>query len=196
MDWLSNFFQAGFTTAGALGLAAFAMLVIVALVAIVVAISKGSLALVGVGVFAIISVLGLVVFNHAYPSSPPLQEIPRDGKVPARPPPATGTSPRWFDTGLQADWGGKDSFYGAGEVPIYEADGRKFCDDNLLGRVVTCWSSRAADDTSMAKGVPTNIKEKRNDWCAYKDNSVTLARAPDGRAPPGRVYACAHSISP
>ena len=27
---------------------------------------------------------------------------------------------------------------------------------------VTCWSSRPADDTSMAPGVPTNIKEKRN----------------------------------
>jgi hypothetical protein len=191
MDWLPNFFHDAFAAASPLGLAAFAMLVIVALVAIVVAISKGSPVL--VGVLAIISVVAILIFNQLYPTRP-LQDIPGDGKPPAPAPFAPENSARWFDTGLQADWGGKDSFYSAGQFPVYEADERKLCDDNLLGQIATCWSSRPADATSMAPGVPTNIGEKRNDWCAYKDNNVTLARPPDGRAPPGRVYACAHSI--
>jgi hypothetical protein len=194
MDWLSNFFHDAFAAAGPLGLAAFAMLVIVALVAIVVAIRKGSPAL--VGIIAIFSVVGILVFDQLFPPPPPLQRVPADGKPPALPPSVPGNSARWFDTGLQADWGGKDTFYGAGQFPLYEADGKKFCDDSLLGRVVTCWSSRPADANSMAPGVPTNIREKRNDWCAYKDSNVTLAHSPDGHAPPGRVYVCAHSISP
>lgn len=174
MDWLSSFFHDGFATASVLGLGAFAMLVIVALVALVAALSKGSPLV--VFVIATLSVLLIVVLYLLFPKPQVLT--------------------RWFDTGLQADWGGKDTFYGAGQFPIYEANGIKLCNDDLLGRVVTCWSSRPADGNSMATGVPTNIKEKRNDWCAYKDANVTLARAPDGGAPPGRVYACAHSIVP
>jgi hypothetical protein len=194
MDWLSSFFHDAFGAVGPLGMGAFAMLVIVALVALVVALSKGSPLL--VFVIAIVCVVGIVIFNQLFPPPRPFLTIPQDEKPPASAPPAAGNSARWFDTGLQADWGGRDSFYGAGQFPVYEADGKKLCDDNLLGRVVTCWSSRPADNTSMAPGVPTNIKEKRNDWCAYKDNNVTLARAPDGHAVPGRVYACAHSIAP
>lgn len=196
MDWLSNFFHDAFAAAGPLGLAAFAMLVIVALVAIVVAISQGSPLLVAVGVIAIACIVGIFVFNQIYPPPPPLRPI--SGNPPAPAPSAAAGSARWFDTGLQADWGGKDSYYGAGQFPVNEVNGRKLCDENLLGRVATCWSSRAADPTSMAPGVPTNIdiNQHRLDWCAYKDSNVTLARAPDGHAPPGRVYSCAQSISP
>jgi hypothetical protein len=192
-DWLSNFFHEAFAQVGSLGLAAFTMLVIMAVVVIVVALSQGSLKLVGVGVLAIISVGVIFAVDHFYPL-PRFLPVPGDGKSPPPAPPAPANIARWFDTGLQADWGGRDSFYGVGEFPVYEVDGRKLCDDNLLGRVVTCWSSRLADATSMAQGVPTNINTKRNDWCAYKDNNVNLSRAPDGRAL-GRVYACAHSIS-
>jgi hypothetical protein len=194
MDWLPNFFHEAFTAAGPLGLAAFAMVVIVALVGIVVAISQGRPLLVAVGVIAIACVAGIFVFNQLHPG---VQLIPSKGNTSAAAPPAPPNGARWFDTGMQADWGGKDSFYSGGQFPVYEAPGIKLCDDNLLGRVATCWSSRPADATTMAPGVPTNINinEKRLDWCAYKDSNVTLASRQDGVAP-GRVFACAHSISP
>jgi hypothetical protein len=194
--WLKDFFESAFSAAGPLGLAAFAMVIIVALVAIVVAVSNGSRALVGAfGTLALVAVVAILVFNQLYPQ-PKLEKIPVDKPAPAPAPSPVANSARWFDTGLQADWGGYDRFYGAGEKPVYEANGLRLCDDDLLGRVVTCWSSRAADPSSMAPGVPTNIVQRRNDWCAYKDSIVTLAKKPDGGAPPGRVYACAHSISP
>jgi hypothetical protein len=194
--WLKDFFESAFSAAGPLGLAAFAMLIIVAILAIVIAAIGGSRALVAAfGALALIAVVGVLVFNQLYPQ-PKLEKIPVDKPPPASAPSAPADSARWFDTGLQADWGGYDRFYGAGETPVYEANGLKLCNDDLLGRVVTCWSSRAADPTSMAAGVPTNILQRRNDWCAYKDSNVTLVKKPDGGAPPGRVYACAHSISP
>lgn len=188
--WLKDFFSGAFSAAGPLGLAAFTMVIIVALVAILIAASRGSRALVGIfGILALMAVAGILVFSQLYPE-PKLEKIAVDKPPPAPAPSAPAHSARWFDTGLQTDWGGKDRFYGAGE------NGLKLCNDDLLGRVVTCWSSRAADTKSMAAGVPTNISERRNDWCAYKDSNVTLATKPDGGAPPGRVYACAHSISP
>ena len=194
--WLKDFFSGAFSAAGPLGLAAFTMVIIVALVAILIAASRGSRALVGIfGILALMAVAGILVFSQLYPE-PKLEKIAVDKPPPAPAPSAPAHSARWFDTGLQTDWGGKDRFYGAGETPVYEANGLKLCNDDLLGRVVTCWSSRAADTKSMAAGVPTNISERRNDWCAYKDSNVTLATKPDGGAPPGRVYACAHSISP
>jgi hypothetical protein len=191
MEWLSTFFHEAFTAAGPLGLAAFAMVVIVALVAIVLATSSGRPLLVAVGVIAIACVAGIFVFNQLHPG---IQPVPKNGDATAAPP-APPNGARWFDTGMQADWGGKDTFYGAGQFPVYEVSGRTLCDDNLLGRVATCWQSRRADTTSMAPGVPTNINvnENRLDWCAYKDSNVTLALRQDGGAP-GRVYACAHSI--
>jgi hypothetical protein len=187
-DWLPRFFHDAFAAASPLGLAAFAMLVIVALVAVVVTISKGRPAL--IGIIAIVSVVGIVVFNQVFPPPPPLTHI--EGRDSAPAPAPLGNSALWFDTGVQADWSGRDIFYGAGQYPVYEADGRKLCDDDHLGNVVTCWASRRAEVPPMAPGVPTNIREPRNDWCAYK--SVTLAQAPDGHAP-GRVYVCAHSIA-
>jgi hypothetical protein len=194
--WLKDFFSSAFSAAGPLGLAAFAMLVIVAIVAIVVAVLNGSRAFVGAfGTLALVAVVGILVFNQLYPQ-PKVEPIPVDKPPPTPAAAAPANSARWFDTGLQADWGGRDRFYGTGETPVYEANGLKLCDDDLLGRVVTCWSSRSADPTSMAPGVPTNIAGRRNDWCAYKDSNVTLATKADGGAPPGRIYACAHSISP
>lgn len=190
--WLSNFFHEAFTAAAPLGLAAFANVGDCGFGRLIVAISKGSRAL--VGIIAIIAVVGILVFNQLFPPSPPPRPIPNGEKPPVPAPPAPANTALWFDTRIQADWGGKDSFYGAGKFPVYEADGRELCNDNLLGQVVTCWQSRPADATSMAPGVPTNIKERRNDWCAYKDSNVTIATSPDGHAPPGRVYACAHSI--
>lgn len=187
MDWLSSFFREGFAAATPLGLAAFAMLIIVALVIVVVAIRNGSPIL--FGTFAMVCVVGILVFDQL---SHRLIPIP-PGEGAAAPAPAN--SPRWFDTGLQADWGGRDSFYGAGEFPLYAAEGKKLCNADLVGRIATCWQSRPADSKSMASSVPTNFRQNRNDWCAYKDSSVALSRAPDGQFP-GRVYVCAHSIEP
>jgi hypothetical protein len=193
MEWLANFFEYGFGAATTLGLAAFAMLIIVTLVALVVALTKSNPAF--VFLIAIVCVVGLVIFNQLYPSPRPVESVGRQGQQPpAPPPPAAGNPPRWFDSGLQADWGGKDSFYGAGDHPAYAADGRILCDDTHLFQIATCWSSRPANSSSMAAGVPTNILQERNDWCAYKDNNVTLSKPPDGHAPPGRVYVCALSI--
>jgi hypothetical protein len=193
--WLKDFFESAFSAVGPLGLAGYAMLVILALVAIVVA-SGGSRVLAGIfGSLALASILGIVVFNQFFPPPKPLQPVPKDQPTAAAPP-AAADSARWFDTGLQADWGGNDRFYGAGEIPVYAAKGVMLCNDNFLGRIATCWSSRPADSTSMAAGVPTDILQKRNDWCAYKDSNVSLATRPNGSAPPGRVYACAHYITP
>jgi hypothetical protein len=194
--WLKDFFQSAFAAVGPLGLAGFALLVILAIVAVVVGFSKTSRAVVGwLGAAALASVVGITVLTQIYPSPKPLVPIRADAP-PAPSPTVPANSARWFDTGLQADWGGNDRFYGAGEIPVYEANGTKLCDDNFLGRVATCWSSRPANSTSMASGVPTNINQSRNDWCAYKDSSVSLATRPNGAAPQGRVYACAHFIAP
>jgi hypothetical protein len=194
VTWLESFFQNAFAAVGPLGLLGFALLVIVAIVAIIAGV-RGSQLITGiVGTVALLGVVVIATLNQIYPSKTP-QPIPADKAPPAAAP--AGSNARWFDTGLQADWGGKDTFYGGGERPVYEANGRTLCDDGLLGRVATCWGARVANNKSMADGVPTNIDKTagRRDWCAYKDDSVTLATRQDGGAELGRVYACAHSIS-
>jgi hypothetical protein len=172
-DWLSAFFHDGFASATVLGLGAFAMLVIVALVALVVVLNKSSPLY--VFVIATLAVLIIVGLSLAFP-------LPR--LLPAR----------WVDTGMQADWGGKDAFYGAGEFPVYEWQDRKLCDDDHVGKVATCWTSRPSDPQAKPAGVPTNFHDTRYDWCAYKDYNVKLSE-PDGRVP-GRVYLCAHTLTP
>jgi hypothetical protein len=189
MGWISDLFKYGFEATSTLGVASFAMLAVVALVALLVTLTKSNSMVIFLVAMACIVVL--VIINQIYPPHRQLQEV-TDGKTPPAPPPSSGNPASWFDTGLQADWGGRDSFYGAGDRPIYQSDGKTLCDDNHLGRIATCWSSRPADASSMAPDVPTNILQRRNDWCAYK--SLTLATPPDGHAPPGRVYVCALSI--
>jgi hypothetical protein len=91
----------------------------------------------------------LVIFNQLYPPPRPPESVGRQGQQPpAPPPPAAGNPPRWFDAGLQADWGAKDSFYGAGDRPAYAVDGRILCDDTHLFQIATCWSSRPANSSS------------------------------------------------
>jgi hypothetical protein len=191
---LDHFFEPAFAAARALGLSAFAMLVITAILAIVVAVGKGSRVLVAIfGALALASVVGLVILNTFHPPPPPARAIPPGSPAPS----AQASSPRCFDARILADRAGADRFYGAGDVPVYQADGTTLCDDNSIGQVATCWQSRPANSTSMAAGVPTNIdiSQKRTDWCAYKDGSVTLATRPTG-ATPGHVYVCARSIAP
>jgi hypothetical protein len=186
LDFLkSEFWHEAFTVAGTLGIAAYAMPVIVALVAIATVGRKAT----PIAIFAIICVVGLVIANYVIP---PLLPAPHHDS-PAPPAPSTPNGARWFDPLLQADWGGRDEFYGAGQSPRYEASGKTLCDESRLGRVVTCWSSRPADSSSMAPGVPTDITGATREWCAYKDNTVTLAVRPDGRFQ-GRVFVCANSI--
>jgi hypothetical protein len=188
-DFLKSFWHEAFATAGALGLAAYAMPVIVALVAIATG------ARVRIAVFAILCVVGLVIANYLIP---PVLTIRHPHDSPAAPARSIPNGARWFDPLLQADWGGRDEFYGAGQFPRYEAAGKTLRDENRLGRVVTCWSSRPADSASLASDVPTDIPNRTGatrEWCAYKDSSVTLAVRPDGRFP-GRVYVCANSILP
>jgi hypothetical protein len=189
MEWLKEFFQAAFAAVGPLGLAAFAMLVVVALVAILIPFS-GSQWLIGIiGVIALIAIVGMVTVSQVFP-------MPRPPEPAPGPTPGPTSGARWFDTGVQADWAGNDKFYGAGETPVYQANGTKFCNDDLIGRVATCWSSRPADNTSMGANVSRNVAIGSSQWCAYKDSNVTLATKPNGSAKPGRVYVCAHYIAP
>jgi hypothetical protein len=192
--WLKDFFNAAFSAVGPLGLSGFGLLVILALVAIVVGFSDGSGALVGwFGTIALVSVVGIMILSQFFPNKPIL--IPAGSPPPAPAPSVPANSARWFDTGLQADWGGSDRFYGAGDTPVYKGNDLVLCSDDHLGLVATCWSSRPANSSSMAPGVPTNISQPRNDWCAYKDNGINLGTRPSGGAF-GRVYACAHFIAP
>jgi hypothetical protein len=191
--WFKDFFEAAFSAVGPLGLVGFAILAVVAIVAVVGGVSNASRALIGFGALGLVSVLVLSILGQFFPNKP--IPIPGGSTPPAPAPTVAAGSARWFDTGLQADWGGSDRFYGAGDTPVYEASGVKLCTDDHLGQVATCWSSRPANSASMAAGVPTNITQTRNDWCAYKDNGVNLGTRPSGSAL-GRVYACAHYIAP
>jgi hypothetical protein len=190
--WLRDFFHEAFGVTGQLGLPAFTMLMIIAVVAIIISIlAKRAWLALSLGVFALVLLVLVPVISYYFPQPPYPLPIPQD-KPPSAPAPVQNA--RWFDTGMQVDWVARDRYYGATEFPAYEIDGVVLCSDNHLGRVATCWSSRRADPSSMAPGVPTNITQRRNDWCAYKDSSITLTTKGDGAAAPGRVYACARSI--
>lgn len=197
MSWLQDFFREAFGVTDKLGLPAFTMLMMVAVVSIVIAtFSRKPILTFSFGVFSVILLLSVPVLNHFFPPAWPVP-VQEDENGPA-PPVSPTLDARWFDTGLQADWGGKDRFYGGGEYPSYEEDGIVLCNDDLIGRVATCWSSRRADTSTMASDVRTNIAPNvtppRSDWCAYKDHTVTLAIRPDGIASPGRVYVCARYV--
>jgi hypothetical protein len=73
MEWLAKFFESGFGASTTLGLAAFAMLIIVALVALVVALTNSSPAF--VFLVAIVCIVGLVIFNQFYPLPRPESDV-------------------------------------------------------------------------------------------------------------------------
>lgn len=126
------------------------------------------------GVVAAVAILGVValsVLNIFFPT--------RDGK------------PVWVSVYAQADWGGHDRACSATAAPKV-----KFCDEQHLGQVASCWSNRT-------KGYPSdptypknpNFVDCQNEqaWCTYKDEGIrvtTLQNPSPGVAEISQTYVC------
>jgi hypothetical protein len=108
--------------------------------------------------------------------------------------PATGTTsaPRWADIGVIGDWGSRDYAHTTTATPKYSIGSTALCDEKQVGHVAVCWEGRS---TGYPAGDLTDVPagQRPTEWCAYKNNLVTLSTARDG-ATPGRLYVCARSV--
>ena len=161
-------------------------LAIVAIVFIVLRpISKNPGANLGLAIAAILIIGGLAIFDKTTPSF---------GKAaPAAVPSNASASAEllWVDTGITADWGGRDIASTTSSTPQYKVQDTKLCEHD--GAIATCWQNRP---NGYPPNVPTDISGAPPQWCTYKDSdAVKLNTPPDGYAPRGHVYLCAHTIS-
>lgn len=143
-------------------------------------------------------VVAIVVLDKVFPA-PRAGQLGDLKKVPDRaagaPPVANPVQVAWVDTGLSADWGGRDYAYTITSKPKYKVQDTELCEPGKIGYVATCWESRASGypPNVTVTDVPSGTSPAQ--WCTYKNNEITLAKAPeDGLAPRGRVYICAQSV--
>jgi|RhiMetdeSRZDD1v2_1073273.scaffolds.fasta_scaffold378909_2 hypothetical protein len=193
LGWIPNVFESIFNATITLGLASFVIAILAfVLIVLIITIRRDPNLAVMVAASGGTLILLVYLLNIFIPPPKGLQDAPKQLQPAA--PAQTAYVAAWADTGLQADWGGRDEFYGAGSKPQYKVDGRSLCDDTMVGRLAVCWESRTANASSMASGVAKNIDAPRNDWCAYKHLTLSFATTPDGRAQQGKVYLCAKTL--
>jgi hypothetical protein len=151
------------------------------------------------GLLAVIAIVFLAVLEKFYPAplftdtSQAREKMTTSGNpvtIPAPP----GGQVSWFDTSISADWGGRDRASSNGSIPKYSLPATDLCNDNRIGYVAVCWDTRP---NGYPANVPTDIPGGSSppNWCTYKGPEIRLATPPDGRAPPGRVFLCARSVS-
>jgi hypothetical protein len=172
---------------GIIGLAIVAILLIV-----LRPITKNLAANLWLAIAAVVIIGGLAIFDKLTPIFQAAPQAPISGPGPG---PKPSGSMLWVDTGIAADWGGSDIASTTGPTPKYKVKDVTLCEEERhVGSIATCWQNRPngyprVDATDIAGAPPR--------WCTYKDsNAVKLSTAPNGYAPPGRVYLCAHSIPP
>lgn len=98
----------------------------------------------------------------------------------------------WLETGIQADWGGRDIAYTRGITPKFLVANVVLCDPSKIGSIAVCWQDRPA---GYPLGTPSDFQGIAKSWCTYKDNFIQLNTPPDGHAPPGLVFVCSRSES-
>ena len=121
-----------------------------------------------------------------------VQKLPRPQSLPepTASTPTSSTRPSWIDTGTSADWAGRDIASTTGSIPKYGVSDKALCEEN--GLIAVCWDNRQG---GYPLGVPTDLAGQPSQWCTYKNPTVRISTPPDGKAPPGRVYLCARSVS-
>jgi hypothetical protein len=112
----------------------------------------------------------------------------------------TTSAMAWVDTGMKADWAGRDWAYTSGSLPRYAAPNstsgapEPLCDANHAYYIAVCWEARPG---GYPRGVTvTDIKAGATpaQWCTYKTANINLGTRLDGGAPAGRVYICAQAV--
>lgn len=170
-------------------------LAIVAIIAIVVVYNqRRSKLAIGLAIFAVVFVSALALFDRIFPAgsiSLIQQNTPVEGPAPGR-----LDEVLWADTGTKADWGGRDYAYSSGLTPKYgftSVGGAPVivCDADRIGVIATCWDNRT---DGYPIGKPADFSGISQQWCTYKESSISLATPPDGSAAPGRIYICARTV--
>jgi hypothetical protein len=165
-------------------------LAIVALLIIAISPTKNGFKF-ALGPMLLIAILALV--DRYLPTPGLLPGDHGDGTAAARPL-TDNSNIYWTDSGTNADWGGRDYAYTSSPVPKYRVKDASLCDANRVGYVATCWDARPngfppnVDLTDVPRGTTPA------QWCTYKDNQIRLSTPPDGHAPAGRVFICAHVV--
>jgi hypothetical protein len=151
------------------------------------------------GLLAVAAIVFLAVLEKFFPTplfadtSRTREQMTKSGNPVTIPAPPGGQA-AWFDTTLSADWNGRDRASSNGSIPKYGLPVTDLCNENRIGYVAVCWDTRP---NGYPRDVPTDIPGGSSPptWCTYKGAEIRLATPPDGRAPPGRVFLCARSVS-
>jgi hypothetical protein len=93
----------------------------------------------------------------------------------------------WRETGVQADWGGRDIASTSGITPRFSIGNLVLCDQNKIGSIAVCWQNRRG---GFPPGVPSDVQGSTQTWCTYKNDTIRENTPPDGSAPPGIVFVC------
>jgi hypothetical protein len=143
---------------------------------------------------AMLLITGIVVLDKAFKPGQLVPVKEDTGGAVGTAQPINASQINWIDSGLSADWGGRDYAYTLTSKPKYKVKETELCDSGKIGYLATCWESRPSGYPPgvLLTDVPPGASPAQ--WCTYKNNEVTLSVAPDGRAARGRVYICAQSV--
>jgi hypothetical protein len=139
-----------------------------------------------------ITIVAMFILLLIYGIDKWLTQIPASSPIPSPINSASAGPPDWIDTGISADWGGRDVAFTNGEIPKYGVKGTPLCDEVHVSWVSICWNNRPTGYPD--RSLPNDVIGNPGKWCTYKGPTIKISTPPDGGAVPNLVYLCAHRV--